>query len=246
MNGLTVLLTGACGRIGKTFFEASKDRYTFVLTDRVEPDFAVALPHRFICLDLADSSAVGAALEGIDVIVHLAGIPHATATFDELLPNNILATTYLFEAAVAAGCKRMVFASSAQTIEGYPVDRQITPGMQVMPANLYGVSKCYGEALCGYYAAKRGLSTIALRIGAFEFPDSHELTNARDLSAWLSPRDAVQLLQRSVEVEGVQHLIAHGISNNRFKRLDLSETTRVLGYEPMDDAFSRFDIPITS
>ena len=244
MNGLNVLLTGACGRIGKTFFEASKDRYNFILTDRIEPDFAVDAPHRFLRLDLADASAVGNALEGIDVIVHLAGIPHATASFDELLPNNILATTYLFEAAVAAGCKRLVFASSAQTIEGYPVDRQITPGMQVMPANLYGVSKCYGEALCGYYAAKRGLSTIALRIGAFEFPDRHELTNARDLSAWLSPRDAVQLLQRSVEVEGVQHLIAHGISNNRFKRLDLSETTRVLGYEPMDDAFQQFDIPI--
>lgn len=102
------------------------------------------------------------------------------------MPNNILATTYLFEAAVAAGCKRLIFASSAQTIEGYPVDRQITPGMQVMPANLYGVSKCYGEALCAFYAAKRGLSTIAIRIGAFEFPDRHELTNARDLSAWLS------------------------------------------------------------
>lgn len=244
MNGLNVLLTGACGRIGKTFFEASKGRYTFVLTDRIEPDFAIEAPHRFLRLDLSDASAVGNALEGIDVIVHLAGIPHATASFDELLPNNILATTYLFEAAVAAGCKRLVFASSAQTIEGYPVDRQITPGMQVMPANLYGVSKCYGEALCGYYAAKRGLSTIALRIGAFEFPDRHELTNARDLSAWLSPRDAVQLLQRSVEVEGVQHLIAHGISNNRFKRLDLSETTRVLGYEPVDDAFQQFDIPI--
>jgi len=244
MNGLNVLLTGACGRIGKTFFEASKDRYTFVLTDRIEPDFVVDAPHRFVSLDLSSPAAMGEVLKGIDVIVHLAGIPHATATFNELLPNNILATTYLFEAAATAGCKRLVFASSAQTIEGYPVDRQITPGMQVMPANLYGVSKCYGEALCAFYAAKRNLSTIAIRIGAFEFPDRHELTNARDLSAWLSPRDAVQLLQRSVEVEGVQHLIAHGISNNRFKRLDLSETMRVLGYRPVDDAFQTFDIPI--
>jgi len=244
MNGLNVLLTGACGRIGKTFFEASKDRYTFVLTDRVEPDVVVDAPHRFVSLDLSSPAAMGEVLKGIDVIVHLAGIPHATATFNELLPNNILATTYLFEAATTAGCKRLVFASSAQTIEGYPVDRQITPGMQVMPANLYGVSKCYGEALCAFYAAKRNLSTIAIRIGAFEFPDRHELTNARDLSAWLSPRDAVQLLQRSVEVEGVQHLIAHGISNNRFKRLDLSETMRVLGYRPVDDAFQTFDIPI--
>lgn len=40
MKGLNVLLTGACGRIGKTFFEASKDRYRFTLTDRVTPGFA--------------------------------------------------------------------------------------------------------------------------------------------------------------------------------------------------------------
>ena len=69
-------------------------------------------------------------------------------------------------------------------------------------------------------------------------PETHDLNNARDLSAWLSPRDAVHLLQRSVEAEGVKYLIAHGISNNRFKRLDLSETTRVLGYQPQDDAFA--------
>ncbi|MGY2293180.1 NAD-dependent epimerase/dehydratase family protein [Pseudomonas sp. SDO528_S397] len=244
MKGLNLLLTGACGRIGKTFFEASKDRYRFTLTDRVAPAFALD-GHRFVQADLNDKDALVTLLEGIDVVVHLSGIPHASAAFDELLPNNILATTYLFEAAVAAGVKRLVFASSAQTIEGYPVDRQITPGMPVMPANLYGVSKCYGEALCGYYAAKTPLSTIALRIGAFEFPEAPDLNNARDLSAWLSPRDAVQLLQRSVEAEGVKHLIAHGISNNRFKRLDLSETTRVLGYQPVDDAFQQFEIPIT-
>ena len=247
MKGLNVLLTGACGRIGKTFFDASKDRYRFTLTDRIAPDFDLG-EHRFVHADLSDKSSLAALLDGIDgidVIMHLSGIPHASASFDELLPNNILATTYLFEAAVAAGVKRLVLASSAQTIEGYPVDRQITPGMPVMPANLYGVSKCYGEALCGYYAAKTPLSTIALRIGAFEVPETHDLNNARDLSAWLSPRDAVQLLQRSVEAEGVKHLIAHGISNNRFKRLDLSETTRVLGYHPQDDAFQTFEIPIT-
>ncbi|WP_242196295.1 MULTISPECIES: NAD(P)-dependent oxidoreductase [unclassified Pseudomonas] len=244
MKGLNVLLTGACGRIGRVFFEASKDRYRFTLTDRAAPDFDLG-EHRYINADLSDKASLAGLLNGIDVIVHLSGIPDASAAFEELLPNNILATTYLFEAAVAAGVTRLVYASSAQAIEGYPVDRQITPGMQVMPANLYGVSKCYGEALCSYYAAKTALSTIALRIGAFESRQTPDLNNARDLSAWLSPRDAVQLLQRSVEVEGVKHLIAHGISNNRFKRLDLSETTRVLGYQPVDDAFQTFEMPIT-
>ncbi|NWB92050.1 NAD-dependent epimerase/dehydratase family protein [Pseudomonas agarici] len=242
MNPLRVLLTGACGRIGKTFFLAAQHRYDFVLADRHQPDFAIGA-HRFVRLDLDHKDEVNALVDGIDVVVHLAGIPYPDSSFEELLPNNITATTYLLEAAARAKCRRVVFASSAQTIEGYAQDRQVTSGMPVMPANLYGVSKCYGEALCAFYAARRGLSTIALRIGAFEFPDSQDLHHV-DLNTWLSPRDAVQLLQRAIEVEDVQHLVAHGISNNRFKRLDLSETIRVLGYQPLDDSFQTFNIPV--
>ena len=85
---------------------------------------------------------------GIEAIVHLAGVPDPEADFGDILPANMLSTTYLLETASKAGVKRFVFASSAQTIEGYPVDRQISSGTAVAPANLYGVSKCYGEALC--------------------------------------------------------------------------------------------------
>ena len=84
MKGLNILLTGACGRIGKTFFEASKDRYRFTLTDRVTPDFELG-DHRFVHADLSDKSALVALLDGIDVIVHLSGIPHASASFMKLM-----------------------------------------------------------------------------------------------------------------------------------------------------------------
>ncbi|MFZ9119801.1 MAG: hypothetical protein ACO20S_14715 [Paracoccaceae bacterium] len=53
-----------------------------------------------------------------------------------MFPANILSTTYLLETASKAAVKRFVFASSAQTIEGYPVDRQISSGAAVAPANL--------------------------------------------------------------------------------------------------------------
>ena len=241
MSSLKVLLTGACGRIGKTFFQAMEHHYDFVLADRHQPDFAIG-SHRFVRLDMADKKELAALVKGIDVVVHLAGIPFADSSFDELLHNNILATTYLLEAAANAQCKRVVFASSTQAIEGYPLNQQITSGMPVMPANLFGVSKCYGEALCAFYSAQRGLSCIVLRIGVFKLPDDHDLLNTPNLSTWLSPHDAVQLLQRAIEVKGVQHLMAYGISNNRFKRLDLSETTRVLGYHPLDDASLAFGL----
>lgn len=239
-----ILLTGAMGRIGRTFFDSCQKDYEFTLVDIVPRDEADFRPHRSLVLDLSNPEGLAALCEGIDAVVHLAGVPSPEAEFDTLLPANILATTNLLKAAHESGCRRFVFASSAQTIEGYPVDRQIVSAMAVAPANLYGVTKCYGEALCSYYATQKGMSCVALRIGAFEPIEGHALANARDLSAWLSPRDAVHLIVRAIEAEIDGFFIGHGISNNRFKRLDLTETKRVLGYAPQDDAFSTFDLPI--
>ena len=63
MKGLNVLLTGACGRIGKTIFDASKDRYRFTLTDRIAPDFDLG-EHHFVHADLSDKSSLAALLDG--------------------------------------------------------------------------------------------------------------------------------------------------------------------------------------
>lgn len=237
-----ILLTGASGRIGKTCFKAMNKTYDFILTDLHRPDYEMGSPHQFYQADL---SAPGAAEKLLaesqpDAIVHLAGIPDPDATFEQLLPANILSTTWLLQAAAASSCRRFVFASSAQTIEGYPLDVQVHPGLAVAPANLYGVTKCYGEALCSFYATQHGLSCVALRIGAFEPKDANALKSARDYSAWLSPEDAVKLITRAIEAENITFFIGYGISDNRFKRFDLSRTREVLGYQPADDAFREY------
>lgn len=240
---LKVLVTGASGRIGRAFFTAYQEQYQFVLTDLNEPKYSVSGQHHFVRFDLSEANAAGDLCQGIDTVVHLAGVPDPKAEFNDVLPANILATTHLIEAACQANVRHFVFASSAQTIEGYPVDRQIVPGMAVAPANLYGVSKCYGEALCSLYATRHGMSCVSLRIGAFEPADGPPLETLRDLSAWLSHRDATHLIDRAIQADIKGSFIAHGISNNRFKRLDLTETCKVLGYTPQDDAFSTFPIP---
>ena len=239
-----ILLTGASGRIGSTFFEHTKDKYGFLLTDRREPNFDVELPHEFHRAELDDVESLKRVISVCDTVVHLGGIPDPDASYEEVLANNMMPTKLLLDLAADAECRRFVFASSAQTIERYPVDFQVQPSAEVSPANFYGVSKCFGEALGAYYARKRGLSFIALRIGAFEFPNAHNLANARDLSAFLSPHDAAHLLTCSVEAENIDYFIAYGISNNRFKRFDLTNTRDRLGYQPQDDAFKLFNVPL--
>jgi nucleoside-diphosphate-sugar epimerase len=173
----------------------------------------------------------------MDTVVHMAGDPSPTATWQELLDANIIGTYNIFVAAKAAGCRRVIHASSIHAVSGYPADVQVKTTEPVNPGDLYGVSKCFGEALGRYMAEKEGLSVITLRIGAFQPPESvRKESGIRMLDAWVSHRDLNQLINRCIEVENVRFAILHGLSDNRFKRLDISDARELVGYAPEDDA----------
>ncbi|MFK7846292.1 MAG: NAD-dependent epimerase/dehydratase family protein [Rhodothermales bacterium] len=238
-----ILITGAAGRIGRALVEYIKTHkagdYVLLLADLKEIN-----SEGNIKLDITDLAACNKACEGVDVVIHLAGVVSPESPYDAILPNNIVGTYNIFRAAHDAGVQRVVFASSAQVIEGYPLDIQVNAKMPIRPKNLYGVSKAYGEALASYFAYQEGIEAIAVRIGAFEYPEEWKHMGSRDLSAWASPRDICTLLVHCVEADLVDgpFLIAHGISNNRFKRLDLTETSERLRYIPEDDAFEVWDV----
>ncbi|WP_127903483.1 hypothetical protein [Solirhodobacter olei] len=71
---------------------------------------------------------------------------------------------------------------------------------------------------------------------------SPSIATARDLSAWLSPLDGAKLIACPVQSEVEGFFVGYGVSDNHFKRLDLAETRRVLGYAPQDDAFQTFRV----
>ena len=79
---------------------------------------------------------------------------------------------------------------------------------------------------------------VALRIGYFspQRPDAATVPTP-ELSAWLSPRDAAELVRAAVEAVGFIFVVANGISANRYRRADLEETKQHLGYGPVDDAW---------
>jgi nucleoside-diphosphate-sugar epimerase len=179
----------------------------------------------------------------VDVVIHLAGSPSPRAEFyDTLLESNVKGTYNIFQAALERGCQRVVFGSSVQAVVGYPLDAQARPEDAVRPLNMYGVCKCFSEATAHYYAHAKGLSSIVVRIGTFESDWVARQPLARYLSTYVSKRDMCQLLVRCIQVPDVQFAIVHGISNNRFKFLDLTSTVELLGYDPQDDAFELFGV----
>jgi len=242
-----ILLTGAAGHIGSAFREYAGKRYWLRLADRDvrKLDTAKAQGHEIMMFDIADPEACQKACQNIDTVVHLAADASPEAAFyGSLLENNIKGTYNIFRGAKDQGCRRVIFASSAQAVSGYPYDTQVHPNMAVRPKNMYGVSKCFGEAVAAYFAYGEGLSSVAIRIGAFDaVPPAGQRLSARDLSAYVSPRDLCHLLVQCIETADLPPFtLAHGISDNRFKLLNITETRESLDYRPRDDAFQVFDI----
>jgi NAD(P)-dependent dehydrogenase (short-subunit alcohol dehydrogenase family) len=233
-----VLVTGAAGNIGAYFAEHSHQNYDLRLMVHKLDQRADALRQfgEVVTGELNDLTKLKELCRDIDTVVHLAGDPDPGAAWASLLESNIIGTYNLLVAAKAAGCRRVIYASSIHAVSGYPADVQVKTSEPVNPGDLYGVTKCFGEALGRYMAEQEGLSVIALRIGAFQ-----PIEAARDegsiwmLDAFVSQRDLNQLIQRCIDVESISFAILHGLSDNRFKRLDISDARALVGYQPQDD-----------
>ncbi len=233
-----VLVTGAAGNIGSYFAQHSYDRYELrLMVRKTDADAHHLKPFGEVVLgDITDLDRMKDICRGVDTVVHLAGDPNPSATWDCLVDANIRGTYTTFVAAKTCACRRVIYASSIHAVSGYPPDVQVKTSEPVNPGDLYGVSKCFGEALARYMAEKEGVSAICLRIGAFQ-----PIEKARDakglsmLDAWVSDRDLCQLIQRCIDVENLKFAILHGLSDNRFKRLDISDARVLVGYEPQDD-----------
>lgn len=232
-----VLVTGAAGRIGSYFCRHSCDRYELTLMDHPDVDCSHIQEYgRVVKAKLEDRAALESCFGGQDTIVHLAANPNEHASWEELLSPNIIGTYNAFMAAKAASCRRLIYASSIHAVGGYPADQQVQADEPVNPPDLYGVTKCFGEALGRYMAEQQGLSTIVIRIGAFQPPEeARKPAGIGMVDMWISPRDMNHLLGCCIDNENLLFAILHGLSNNRFNRMSIWEARELVGYQPQDD-----------
>jgi UDP-glucose 4-epimerase len=234
-----VLVTGAAGNIGSYFAEHSNKKYELRLMIREGDDRSkIEKFGEIVAGDITDLDRMKEVCKGVDTVLHLAANPSPSTPWSDALNINIAGTYNTYVAAKAANCRRFIYASSIHAVSGYPADVQVKTSEPVNPGDLYGVTKCFGEALGRYMAEKEGLSTIALRIGAFQpIEAAQDEGGLGMIDAFVSQRDLNQLIERSIDVENLKVAILHGLSDNRFKRLDISDAKELVGYAPQDDAF---------
>jgi NAD+ dependent glucose-6-phosphate dehydrogenase len=238
-----VLITGSNGLIGGVLWRGLADSFELYGLDRQpSPDV-----QNVFQADVADAEQVESAFDrvpGLAYVIHLAGDARVDADWDSALHINIGGTSNIYAAAQRHAVKRVIFASSNHTTgayEGFPPSlhtqnnvRLITSRDPIRPDGYYGVSKAAGEAIARMYFELYALESICLRIGSVNRADSPD-GDPRLECTWLSHRDLVQLVQRSLLAD-VSFGIYYGVSNNRKRFWDISDAERELDFHPQDEA----------
>jgi nucleoside-diphosphate-sugar epimerase len=231
MASRRVLVTGAAGLIGRSIDPMLPDRWDVTRTDRRGSPGIEGL-------DVTDVDACRRAFDGAEAVVHLAAVPDPAATWEQLREPNVQGVVAVAQAAVDCGVHRLVLASSLQAVSAPPSTVQRRAVDPPRPANLYGATKAFAEAVGSWVAATCPTSVVALRIGYFSLTTPAPDVSARDRAAWLSARDAAELVRAAVEADVVGLVVANGISANTYRAADIDETIAVLGYRPVDDAWA--------
>jgi NAD+ dependent glucose-6-phosphate dehydrogenase len=241
----SVLLTGAAGRVGRAILSGLDQEYDWRLLDREPATGDLADGHEYVIGDITDTETVREAMDGIDVVIHLAGDPRPEAAWDSVLTNNIDGAHTVFETAVDAGVEKVVFASSNHVVGHYESERKpdiyressglLLDGTELpRPSNRYGVSKAAGETLGRFFHDEYGLSTVCVRIGNLT-KDHPPIDYERGQAMWLSYRDCAHLFDCCITAD-FDFEIVYGISDNDRKYYSIDRAREMLGYDPQDNS----------
>jgi UDP-glucose 4-epimerase len=164
-----VLVTGGAGFIGANLLRQLDASYEIRVLDSLVRGQRELLPEdrdiELIEGDIRDPDAVARAVEGADLVIHLAAFGSVVESISDPFENfeiNARGTLEMLRGAADAGVERFVFASTGGAIMGDqppPIDEDSLP----WPISPYGASKLCGEAYLHAFAGSFDVRPVALR-----------------------------------------------------------------------------------
>ncbi len=165
------LVTGGAGFIGSHLVEAlvARGERVRVLdnfsTGRWENLSAVRDRIEVIEGDIRDPLIVRQAVDGVEVVAHLAAVVSVEWSLRnplETMDVNTGGTLHLLEAARQVNVSRFLFASSA-AVYGDASELPLREDLPLRPLSPYAASKVAGEAICYAYYAAYGFPAVIMR-----------------------------------------------------------------------------------
>lgn len=173
LKNAAVMVTGGCGFIGShlTHALAARGAKRVVVLDSLrygKPENLGALAEQVevvqYTLGESPEDVLKPALEGVTHLFHLAAEKHNQSKDSpaRVYQSNIVGTHTLFENAVEAGVKKIVFTSSLYAygrMTGAPFVESEVP----QPRTVYGISKLAGEHVLAHFGQTQGTAWNVLR-----------------------------------------------------------------------------------
>ena len=167
-----------------------------------------------------------------DAVVHFAAVPRILITTDnECFRVNTIGTYNVIDAAVKAGVRKIVFASSETTYgvcfadgerkpEYIPVDED----HPTIPEDSYAMSKVVNEATARSFQRRTGFDIYGLRINNVIEPHEYELNfpaymddpalRRRNIFAYIDARDLGHMVDRCLAVDGLGYQVFNVSNDN--------------------------------
>lgn len=178
---MRVTVTGGAGFIGSNLVDALVERGDEV---RVVDDLSTGYQENvnpaaeLIAAELPDFDAVARAVDGCEVVFHLAAHRAVFRSVEQPLATdhaNTHGTLTVLKAAADAGVRRVVYSSSS-SVYGGAATMPTVESEPTWPRSPYAVTKLAGEHYCRVWSELFGLETVALRYfnvyGPRQRPDS--------------------------------------------------------------------------
>ena len=262
-----VLITGGTGYIAGRMLSELRQRYDLTILDIKDTNREGEKVEDVIITDLLDKDRDNYRqyFQGVDSVVHCGFIGSASQAHRQFWKelDNVAMCYNIYQTCVEEGVRRAVVCSSNHAADFYErliwQDKMefVTPDMIPLSDNYYGWAKISYESLGFVFATGAmtdgiRLENVQLRIGGPRETDIEGLGASdlkrvhRALGAYLSLRDQVQLIVKSIEAEdiadekGVPFQIFYGISDNTHRFWSIQNARDVIGYAPEDDSQTRF------
>lgn len=169
-NRKKFLVTGGAGYIGSHLvFELIKAGHEVTILDNLSTGRRENIQPQavFVEGDLADENLLRDlfASNRFEAVFHMAAsleVGESVKEPQKYFENNVVNTIKLLKAMTEAGCKKLVFSSSA-AVYGEPEVTPVTENSHLRPGNPYGSTKLLGERAIKYFCEYLGLQAVAFR-----------------------------------------------------------------------------------